>query len=389
MKLKITKMISAAALCVAAMTVCSCGGKKFQVNGAITQAKDSVLYLENMSLSEGVVCLDSVRLGESGEFAFSGDATEAPEFYRLRIANQIINLSIDSTETVSVKADFPTMATGYEVSGSENCLKIKELALKQIDLLSRVIAIQRSPQMGMEATADSIDRIVEAYKDDVKKNYIFREPMKAYSYFALFQTLGNRLIFNPRTNKEDIKVFAAVATSWDSYYPDALRGKNLHNIAIEGMKNQRLVESQLQNSGIDASKVNVSSIINIALLDNKGQLRRLTDLKGQVVLLDFHLFATRESTERIMMLRDVYNKYHARGFEIFQVSIDPDEHFWKTQTAALPWVSVWDSDGMDSNNLLNYNVQAVPTFFLIDRSNSLYKRDVQIKDVDAEIQKLL
>ena len=55
----------------------------------------------------------------------------------------------------------------------------------------------------------------------------------------------------------------------------------------------------------------------------------------------------------------------------------------------MPWVSVWDSDGMDSNNLLNYNVQAVPTFFLIDRSNSLYKRDVQIKDVDAEIQKLL
>ena len=125
------------------------------------------------------------------------------------------------------------------------------------------------------------------------------------------------------------------------------------------------------------------------MLDNKGQLRRLTDLKGQVVLLDFHLFATRESTERIMMMRDVYNKYHARGFEIFQVSIDPDEHFWKTQTAALPWVSVWDGDGMDSNNLLNYNVQAVPTFFLIDRSNSLYKRDVQIKDVDAEIQKLL
>ena len=149
------------------------------------------------------------------------------------------------------------------------------------------------------------------------------------------------------------------------------------------------LESQLQNSGIDASKVNVSNIINIALLDNKGQLRRLTDLKGQVVLLDFHLFATRESTERIMMMRDVYNKYHARGFEIFQVSIDPDEHFWKTQTAALPWVSVWDRDGMDSNNLLNYNVQAVPTFFLIDRSNSLYKRDVQIKDVDAQIQNLL
>jgi peroxiredoxin len=135
--------------------------------------------------------------------------------------------------------------------------------------------------------------------------------------------------------------------------------------------------------------MNMSNIINITLLDNKGQKRSLTDLKGQVVMLDFHLFATRESTERIMLLRDIYNRYHARGLEIYQVSVDPDEHFWKTQTAALPWVSVWDADGANSKNLVNYNVQSVPTYFLIDRSNSLYKRDVQIKDLDAEIQKLL
>ena len=386
---RIKHLIPAAALSLAAMVVCSCGGQKFHVNGAITEARDSMLYLENMSLSDGVVRIDSARLDESGVFAFTGDAPEAPEFYRLRIAGQMVNLSIDSTETVTVKASYPTMATGYEVTGSENCQKIKGLALKQIDLTARAMAVQRDTHLGMRATADSIDRMVEAYKDDVKRNYIFREPMKAYAYFALFQTLGNMLIFNPRQNKDDVKVFAAVATSWDSYYPEALRGKNLHNIAIEGMKDVRLVESQLQGQPIDASKVNMSNIINITLLDNKGQKRSLTDLKGQVVMLDFHLFATRESTERIMLLRDIYNRYHARGLEIYQVSVDPDEHFWKTQTAALPWVSVWDADGANSKNLVNYNVQSVPTYFLIDRSNSLYKRDVQIKDLDAEIQKLL
>ena len=386
---RIKHLIPAAALSLAALVVCSCGGRKFHVNGAITEARDSMLYLENMSLSDGVVRIDSARLDESGVFAFTGDAPEAPEFYRLRIAGQMVNLSIDSTETVTVKASYPTMATGYEVTGSENCQKIKELALKQIDLTARAMAVQRDTHLGMRATADSIDRMVEAYKDDVKRNFIFREPMKAYAYFALFQTLGNTLIFNPRQNKDDVKVFAAVATSWDSYYPEALRGKNLHNIAIEGMKDVRLVESQLQGQPIDASKVNMSNIINITLLDNKGQKRSLTDLKGQVVMLDFHLFATRESTERIMLLRDIYNRYHARGLEIYQVSVDPDEHFWKTQTAALPWVSVWDADGANSKNLVNYNVQSVPTYFLIDRSNSLYKRDVQIKDLDAEIQKLL
>lgn len=381
--------LKAAALTMAALAIASCTGKKFQVNGTISDAKDSVLYFENMSLKEGAVVLDSVKLGDNGEFAFSEAATEAPEFYRLRIANQIINISIDSTETVTVKASYPTMATNYEVEGSANCQKIKELSLKQIDLLNRAIAIQRNPTMGIDQTADSISRIVNAYKEDIKRNYIFVEPMKAYAYFALFQTLGNQLIFNPRQNADDIKVFGAVATSWDTYYPEALRGKNLHNIAIEGMKNQRLVEARNQDLQIEASKVNTANILDIALPDNKGQVRHLTDLKGKVVLLDFHLFATSESTERIMMLRDLYNKYHDRGFEIYQVSIDSDEHFWKTQTAALPWICVRDANGSNSATLVNYNIQSIPTYFLVDRTNTLHKRDIQMKDLNAEIQSLL
>ena len=382
-------IMKAAAIALAALTIASCTGKKFQVNGTISDAKDSLLYFENMSLQEGVVVLDSVKLGENGEFSFSEAAPEAPEFYRLRIANQIINISIDSTETVTVKASYPTMATQYEVEGSHNCQKIKELSLKQIDLLNRAIAIQQNPNFGVDVTADSISRLVNAYKDDIKRNYIFVEPMKAYAYFALFQTLGNQLIFNPRQNSDDIKVFAAMATSWDTYYPEALRGKNLHNIAIEGMKNQRIVEARNQDLQIEASKVNTANLIDIALTDNKGQVRHLTDLTGKVVLLDFHLFATRESTERIMMLRELYNKYHDRGFEIYQVSIDPDEHFWKTQTAALPWISVRDGNGANSPVLVNYNVQSIPTYFLIDRTNTLHKRDVQMKDLNAEIQSLL
>lgn len=117
--------------------------------------------------------------------------------------------------------------------------------------------------------------------------------MMASSYYALFQTLQvgrvNTLIFNPRNNKDDVKVFAAVATSWDTYYPNAERGKNLHNIAIQGMKDIRIIENQMAAQQLDASKVQVNGIIELALQDNKGVTRKLTDLKGKVVLLDFHL----------------------------------------------------------------------------------------------------
>ncbi|MBR1464516.1 MAG: AhpC/TSA family protein [Prevotella sp.] len=380
-------MMKATVFALVAVAFSSCSKEKFHITGTISNAKDSVLYIENLSL-DGPVAKDSVKLNEKGNFEFADNRAEAPEFYRLRIANQIINISVDSTETIHVEASYPGMATNYKVEGSKNCDVIKELALRQIDLQNRAIAIQQDNTLSYEAANDSITSIVNAYKEDIKRNYIFKEPMKAYAYFALFQTLGNRLIFNPREIKDDVKVFAAVATSWDTYYPEALRGKNLHNIAIEGMKNIRIVENK-QNQVIDASKVNVTNIIDINLLDNKGVMRNLTDLKGKVVLLDFHVFATKESPARIMKLRDIYNKYHAQGLEIYQVSLDPDEHFWKQQTAALPWVSVRDPQGVESQLMISYNIQGIPTYFLLDRTNTLYKRDAQMKDLEAEIKSLL
>ena len=141
---------------------------------------------------------NSVKLDQEGAFHFEEKATEAPEFYRLRIADQIINISIDSTETVTVKATYPTMATQYEVSGSENCKKIQELTLLQMQLQQRAIAIQRDVNIGVDEANDSILKLIDQYKENVKRNYIFKEPNKSYAYFALFQTLGNWLIFNPR-----------------------------------------------------------------------------------------------------------------------------------------------------------------------------------------------
>ena len=378
----------AAAVVLVTMAVASCDNNKFKVEGEISNAKDSVLYFENVGL-EGIQVLDSVTLGEGGSFAFSGDATEAPDFYRLRIADQIINISIDSTETVQVKGEYPGMASNYTVSGSDNCEKIRELTLRQMALQRQAIDLQYNTTLGIVKANDSIMKLVNAYKEDVKHNYIYKEPFKAYSYFALFQTIGNLLIFNPRTDKDDIKAFAAVATSWDTYYPHAERGQNLHNIAIEGMKNQRIADANQADFEIEASKVSESGVLDIALLDNKGQERHLTDLKGQVVLLDFHIFAVEESPARILAMRELYNKYHTLGLEIYQVSLDSDEHFWKQQTAALPWISVRDADGVNSQRLMMYNIQAVPDYFLIDRGNNIVKRAAQIKDLEAEIKKLL
>ena len=144
-----------ASVVLAAIAIASCSNKKFNVEGQITNAADSVLYFENVGL-EGIHIIDSVKLSDKGDFSFSEEGPSAPEFYRLRISDQIINVSIDSTETVTIKAQYPQMATQYEVSGSENCTKIKELTLKQIALHQQAMAIQENMALGVDEANDSI-----------------------------------------------------------------------------------------------------------------------------------------------------------------------------------------------------------------------------------------
>ncbi len=374
----------------AAMLITACGGEKFNVEGQISGAADSTLYFENMSL-KGVVALDSVKLGEDGRFAFSAQSPEAPDFYRLRIAGQVINISIDSTETVKVNADCATMATDYTVEGSDNCQRIKELSVKQIALQRRVMAIENA-QMDINQKRDSILAVIREYKNEVISDYIFVDPRLSSSYFALFQTVGRYLIFDPYVNRDDRKAFAAVATCWDAYYHDSERSKNLYNITMQGISNERQAlaeQARVEQIASDSTKIEQTGIIDIALPDIDRHTRRLSELKGKVVMLDFHMYGLEVSPARIIMMRELYTKYHNRGFEIYQIGLDQNAHFWSQQVEQLPWICVRDEQGISSVNLAVHNVQALPDYFLIDRNSNLVKRMSQVENLEKEIEKLL
>ena len=77
------------------------------------------------------------------------------------------------------------MASQYEVSGSDECSKIKELAIGQMALQASINNIVRNTNLNDDVMRDSIRVILAQYKEGVKNNYIFKEPMKAYAYFLL------------------------------------------------------------------------------------------------------------------------------------------------------------------------------------------------------------
>lgn len=368
-----------------AAVVWSCDSTpKFRIEGTITDAEDSVLYLEAMTLN-GVDVLDSAELDDDGDFSFSHAALSSPEFYALRINGRRINLSVDSTETITVNASLPTMDSDYEVSGSDNCTKIKEISAMQMEVQRKITAFEKNTSMLPGDISDSVRNVLSAYKKKIMVDYILKDPSKAYAYYAVCQSIsdlyGTFLLFNPLNDRTDVKCYAAVATAWDGKYPDAERTRQICNAAVRGMENtsKRVAE-------IDASKISETGIIEVALPDAGGNVRSLKGLKGKVVLLDFTKYGAPKSDARTRQMRELYNKYSAKGFEIYQVSLDEDIHFWKYASENLPWICVHETDGSATSV---YGVSTLPTYFIIDRDNEVVMRSDAVKNLEAEILKLL
>ena len=159
------------------------------------------------------------------------------------------------------------------------------------------------------------------------------------------------------------------------------------NIVIKGMKNTRTP----QQPAADAPQITVqeTGVIDIPLRDIEGTTRHLTELKGKVVIIDFTIYQSAVSASHNYMLRDLYDKYASQGLEIYQVSLDADEHYWKTTAANLPWICVRDGNGIYSSYATAYNIQNLPTLFLMNRTNELVARSETIKDLEKEVKALL
>ena len=165
------------------------------IEGHITEATDKILYLDYIGMNR-VSVTDSTRLGKDGSFSFHVNQPECFDFYRLRIDKEMVFLSVDSTETLTLTAALPTMGIAYEVEGSEDNLMLKQLVHKQRELQYAVQQAIRNARTMPTAQA-AIDTLVQNYKKEVRMEYIYPNPGKPYAYFALFQRLNGQFIFDP------------------------------------------------------------------------------------------------------------------------------------------------------------------------------------------------
>ena len=380
-----TRLLTVLGLCMFFLSACN-NSSDFTVKGVVAGADGQPMYLENVGISN-VVTLDSIKLAPGGKFKFTEKRPEYPDFYRLRLNNQLINFAVDSTETISFVADAGTFATSYSVEGSENSKAIKAITLAQLDANQAISRLRKEYEDKMISDTTYRMKVLaaaDAYKE-VARKYIYSAPMSTAAYFALFQQIDGLLFFD-LYDRKDVKAYGAVATSYNHTYPESPRSKHLYNLTLQSMKVLR-AQRPVDYSNVETKEI---SFLDIELPDVRGEVVKLSTVApGKVVLINFTAYQTEWSPALNMALGELYTKYHDQELEIYQVSLDSDFHFWRNGASNLPWVTVHDPQSVYSQVAGLYNVKQLPALFILDRKGNLVKRVEDVKKLEADVKAVL
>ena len=327
---------------LAALTACD--GNKFHIDGTIEGASDTTTLILEQSSNGQWLIVDSVKVGKNGKFSISAPAPEVPNIYQLRLGDQAICFPIDSLDHLTVTAKMPNLATDYTIAGSEHAEQVMK-----IDKGAMQFA-------GGKGTAAEL----QAWKDELARQ-IAADPSGIVAYYAINKYIDGKPLFDP-LNDNDLRIIGAVANSFNSFRPDDPRTNYLVNVLLDGQRRRRAM-----SAANDTVYADVTSIIDIKLQDNNGKEHSLSDVAAanRIVLLDFTAYTTEISPQLNKLLNDIYQQYHSRGLEIYQVSVDQDNVAWRRAAQNLPWITVFDPMSINSQNVGTYNVNGIPTTFII------------------------
>lgn len=368
-------------------TLVSCGdNSRVNVKGTLNNCEGKTLYFEEVDASR-IKLIDSLRLRSSGRFSFSAQ-TKMPQFYQLRSDNKIISLLLEPGENAVISGDIYNLGRTLTIEGSNGSQLIKTLK----DKLNLAKAKLDSISEEYDNSADELIRkdLVAKYEKVIEdhRRYSIEFILNNYSsmanIMAIYQELQPQVYLFNKTR--DIQFYKIVRDSLKKRFP-----KSKHVILLSNYTNKLLQDYHTQKI-FSIAKPSDVGLPDISLPDIKGDTIKLSSLKGKYVLLSFWASWHEQSVEANLKLKDVYNKYRNKGFEIYQVSFDKSFVHWKRAINfdELPWLSVNDSTYPNSIVAVNYNVKALPLNYLLDKDmEDIIAKNINSNTLNNKLSELL
>lgn len=379
-------------LFLATLVSCSntASNEGFKVSGKLENAEGKTVFLKLVS---GKLSTIDSAVVENGYYELTGKK-ETAELYIFQVGEgfkQIAHLALDKSTQLTLNGDAEQLMQSYTVEGSEDCSVIRDITthnaksmaeLTNVDVYYREHRSNPNQDSIQKICMDMAKVVVDAEKANLIKK-IDENIGSLASLIAVTQRVGRDLVLNP---EENFSIWEKVSVGLNETLPNSTQTKSIAT-EIRRMKSQ--IEAQNQTSKTTEMG---SEAPDFELTKPDGSLIKLSDLRGQYVLLDFWASWCRPCRMENPTVVANYNKYKNKGFTVYQVSLDK---------ARDPWIAAIEKDGLSDFHHASdlkywqaapaqlYNVRSIPASFLIDPQGKIIGTNLRGPALGKKLSELL
>jgi thiol-disulfide isomerase/thioredoxin len=329
---------------------------------------------------------------KDGRFSFRSE-TEWPAFFMLSMdEDDFLTLLIAPGEKIEVKAARNSMARPASVTGSDGTSTIIKFREEQDEVKARLMELTDTYNDSIDSPRrpflmDSLDRkaaeIVTAFRE--KSVSLLKENKSSMvSIYLINQHLVPGLqLFEPAKNPE---LFYMVDSALYALYPESDLVLDLHSF-VAGLRRSVTVGKRAGEPPVPGDL-----LPDIVLPDPDGDTLSLSSLKGRVVLVDFWAAWCPPCRDENPNLVRLYEMYHRKGFDIFQVSLDLRKEDWVEairNDRLGRWKHVSDLRYRDSEVVKQFGLTEIPASFLIDREGRVISVNLRGEELQKKQDELL
>ncbi len=342
------------------------------INGTITdKGYYKQIYLDTLNGQNPWIYVSSA-IDDNGSFKLIAPIT-ATDIFRLRLDDKnYMMVILTPGETITLKTVGSKLGGDAAIEGSFHTqLLYNAMNASQLYESRKVSLNQQYNQIQVSPKRDSLSVIIikQFRENDSLQKAALKAQMEknpASLAWLFFQDKFDM------TNDFDIIDKTEAATY--KAYPENTFAKQYH-----------------QQVEVERKTAIGASAPEIVLTDPDGKIRKLSSLKGKVVLIDFWASWCGPCRKENPNVVAMYGKYHDKGFEIYSVSLDKDRSSWLAAIAKdnLIWpdhvsdLKYWKSEGAAA-----YGVTSIPFTVLVDKKGKIVAKKLRGDELENKVKEL-